>query len=463
MRAGLMLLLVACGSPEHAAGKGGSADPGDDTSAPSPECPSPGFAAEPVDWPLPALGVFDHQFDVRPDDGVSWTLLDLDGDDRRDLVVTELPDGDATLGRTTWAVFGNTGAGFASQATSWSLPADYPDGTFARTSDTTEGDGVTWTLFELTGDRALDLVVSRDPADPLVGTATWRVFENRGDGFASAPLSWTLPPGFADGTFHRLADVQDDGETWTVLDLDGDGRADIVQSGASDGSLGDTSWRWFANDGGGFSAAADWALPSGLPAGALSTWADTDPADGLSWARLDLDGDTVGDLVVSQRADDLSVGEQRWDVYPSEAAGFAAEPVAWTLPGGFPAGTFREAYDADGPADGLRWVLADLDGTRGPEVVWTDDAAATDPGVDTWAWFDNTGSGFADAASPWSLPSGFDAGVFAAWTDDSPDDALGWFLVDLDGDDRMDIVVTRRPDAAAVGVDRWHVYRGVCE
>ena len=59
----------------------------------------------------------------------------------------------------------------------------------------------------------------------------WLLYKNTGSGFATTSTSWTLPAG-APGTygFDEIAN-----SFWTTMDLDGDGKPDlVVNEGASE-------------------------------------------------------------------------------------------------------------------------------------------------------------------------------------------------------------------------------------
>jgi len=101
-------------------------------------------------------------------------------------------------------------------------------------------------VADLEGDGLLDLVVTgeavfdrqtggtRRRVTGALNRPEWLVFRNLGDRFAAAPSEWSLPEGgepgggfwtLGGGTFDEGSDQ------WSLLDLEGDGRADLVVTG----------------------------------------------------------------------------------------------------------------------------------------------------------------------------------------------------------------------------------------
>ena len=92
-----------------------------------------------------------------------------------------------------------------------------------------------WTTTDLDGDGKADLVQTEPPD----GSGVWggdavaygKIYKNIGSGFASAPTQWSVPMlGLAQG-FQTTTAI-----AWITMDLDGDGKADLVQTEPTDGS-----------------------------------------------------------------------------------------------------------------------------------------------------------------------------------------------------------------------------------
>ena len=114
----------------------------------------------------------------------SYSTLDITGDGRPDLLVT-YHCGDGTLGDTTWGVHENTGSGFASSATAWTMPPGYGADQFTATTNSgycSSGyDIPSYTTMDLVGDERLDLVVSYHCGKGTLGDTTWAVHKGTCD------------------------------------------------------------------------------------------------------------------------------------------------------------------------------------------------------------------------------------------------------------------------------------------
>ena len=259
----------------------------------------------------------------------AYTLADVDGDTLPDLVVTQGCT-DAALGNARWDAHLNTGAGFG-PATALALPSAYQtDGRTpfrATSAGASCGESVPGhDVADVDSDGVPDLVVTEAcDGDTTVGDTMWRVHRGGAAGFADEATPWALPGEYgAAGTtpFSSTADVvdgADDTPGHVVTDLDQDGWADLlVTERVADATLGEGRWAVHFGAEGGFAADAwDWALPAG-PGGA--PWGATrDAADCSSgrpgWATVDLDGDTIVELLVTSDCADLALGDTRWDVY----------------------------------------------------------------------------------------------------------------------------------------------------
>jgi len=347
-----------------------------------------GFSSTAGSWTLPSgfpTLTFGSTADTSAD--LTWSLLNLEGDAGVDVVLTRWDDASISgLGSTKWLVYGNTGAGFASTASSWTLPADFPGLTFGSIVDTSAD--LNWSLLDLDGDGALDIVLTRWDSASIsgLGSTKWLTYPSMDAGFSSTAASFTLPADFPDLTFGSIADTSAD-LNWSLLDLDADERVDLVLTRwdeASISGLGSTKWLYYPNTGSGFSSTAvSWTLPPGFPALTFGSIADTS-AD-LNWSLLDLDADGVLDLVLT-RWDDASIsglGSTKWLFYPNTGSGFSGTAMSWSLPSSYPALTFGSI--ADTSAD-LNWSLLDLDADGVLDLVLTrwDDASVSGLGSTKW-------------------------------------------------------------------------------
>src|SRR5204862_246181 len=137
---------------------------------------------------------------------------------------------------------------FASTAAGWRLPNAALTKGFYLPEESGTGVG-SWALRDMNGDGKPDLVMTRDQANAIYGTAAaqkWHVYLSTGSGFATTATDWALPnAGLTKGFF--LIDQSAAGTgSWATLDLNGDKRPDLVmtrdQADMIYGSLGAQKW-----------------------------------------------------------------------------------------------------------------------------------------------------------------------------------------------------------------------------
>ncbi len=150
--------------------------------------------------------------------------------------------------------------------------------------------------------------------------------ENTGDGFAAEAMTWTLPPGFADGDFATIADAycNADEPMFSIADFDGQDELDLVVTwdcGGDDAALGDSRWDVYLGQSGGFaSTPTAWTLPEGYPAGSFPFIArnQCDATGSPIYTTMDLDDDGALDLVVTYACEEGAVGTSKWLRYAGE-------------------------------------------------------------------------------------------------------------------------------------------------
>jgi hypothetical protein len=480
---GVILQLLACGifgGDDGSSSGDGDADldidvdadadadaDGDADADAEPSCRGNGFAATTVEWALPTGFpdlTFEYTSDSDSSDAWHWGLLDLAGDDLPDLVFTTTR-GDEDVGTSEWQIYENEGAGFSGTSAKWGLPQGFPDATFEYVADSDYSDDYNWSLVDMDGDGRSDLVLSWTRGTGL-GTESWNVYLNEGDGFASTPIRWNLPAGYPDQTFEYTADGDGtDAYDWALLDLEGDGLLDLVLTHADEvGNSGTTRWLVYANEGDGFAeSTTNWGLPVGYPNLTFQWFYDGDGTDDYHWGLADLDGDGASDLVIAAAEAMPALGTERWQVYLNEGDGFAQTSTDWDLPAGFPDHTFDYPYDGD-YTDDYMWYLVDLHGDDVPDLVFTTSEGAGSVGTDRWQVYENDGSGaFSGSATNWALPDGYRDATFEYLGDGDHSDGYAWGLVNLDGDSVTDLVFSHSDAIEGSGTESWNVYLGNCE
>lgn len=472
----LMPLLAACAvEPDRMVlrSPGGSGGSGGDTGT----CAVHGFGDR-VDWPLPATGVSLRGLtDLTcsgPDDELH-VVADLTGDRAPDLIRISDCERASGVGSAHWWVHENVGDGFAADPLPWPLPALSEPYPFQRWSDSFCDADVDhlFAVRDLTGDHRPDLVLLSDcdPASEL-GRSEWWVYENRGDGFASAPVVWAAPSDVGDEEWGSLEQVDCRGGTrdlYGLHDLDGDDAPELVrfagclESGDFDYNGTWTVWR---NQGDGFASAPEvWTLPTDAP----GRW---DGIEGQNckgeedhlYVTRDLTGDGVLDLVVSSFCDTDPRWDERWWVYPGTGAGFEA-PVDWPIPEHRAPGAWQYLLGRDcvTPTDS-KGGLIDLDGDALPDLVRYGPCGGTTV-PRTWTFHRNLGDGFAPGEQAWWLPDDTEPMTWATGRDplcDTPEDRL-LVIEDLNGDQLPDVVETYGCSVdSAVGASVWQVRPGGC-
>lgn len=294
-----------------------------------------GFADAPSNWTLPTGFQTDAFDDVSGDEGciafqgeLSHTLLDVDGDLRPDLVVTDNCD-IGEVGTDHWLVYANLGTGFSDVPTFWSLPQDFAtddlddvagdDGGFCNFGRVVHG------LRDMDGDRRPDLVITDNCDVGDVGASHWMVYLNQGDRFADIAITWTLPGQQQGDAYDQL--TRDDSGTcsygelsYATVDADGDLAADLLVTDDCDQDhVGTTHWILFRANLTVFDEALAWTLPAAYGFDALDDIEQDSygkcVGGELSTAAIDIDGDRVLDLVVADDCDLDGVGTTHWRVF----------------------------------------------------------------------------------------------------------------------------------------------------
>ncbi|HEX9980764.1 MAG TPA: T9SS type A sorting domain-containing protein [Flavobacterium sp.] len=433
-----------------------------------------------INWPVPMGGKqanqgnwgFNSTFGSASTNSVvnneSWSTMDMNGDGKPDLVVTAQNDAsgyDKVFGvgaSPYWKVYLNTGTGFSSSVTNWPVPAggkQHATGNWGfnaiagSASTNSVVNNQTWSTIDMNADGKPDLVVTaqNDASgyDKVFGVGTspyWNVYLNTGSGFAGSAMTWAVPAGGYQGIsgnwgINAIAGSAGgnsviNNQTWSTIDMNADGKPDMVITAQNDASGYDKvfgiganpHWRVYLNTGSGFSTTQNtWSVPAGGYQGTSGNWgfnALAGSAGGNSvlnnqtWSTLDLNADGQLDLVVTAQNDTsgydkvFSVGSNPyWKAYYGTGSGFSGTETNWPVPmGGYQGTSGNWGFNAiAGSASGnsvtnnQTWNVADLnnDGKLDLVVTAQNNASGYDtvfdpPGNPYWKIYMNQNLGVDD-------------------------------------------------------------------
>jgi RHS repeat-associated protein len=185
-------------------------------------------------------------------------LIDLNGDGKPD--VLDCMAWNATTHSCT--LYLNGGGGFAA-GVSWNVPAANDpvcDQTCSNRSPLAANWGNTSIkqLIDMNGDGLVDLVSSQ----PLAGSGHWDVWLNTGSGFASTPITWAAPTinsALVSLELRQVTSQQPFVYYDTIMglrDMNGDGLPDYIDATGS-------PWTVYFNTGNGFAGGVPWANSGG--------------------------------------------------------------------------------------------------------------------------------------------------------------------------------------------------------
>ncbi len=414
-----------------------------------------GFSTTPTTWTIPQGGHtystinygYDALYYSTPGGTVGdqcWSVVDLNNDNKPDLVVTaQTVEFDTfsnqaiafgTGSNRYWKVYWNTGSGFNTTPSNWTIPQgghtystiDYGYDALADSAGGTVGDQ-TWSVTDINADGKPDLVVTAQTVEfetfsnqaIAFGTGSnryWKVYLNNGSGFNTTPNNWPIPQG---------------GHTYSTINYGYDALAD-----SAGGTVGDQTW-----------------------------------------SVIDMNNDNKPDLVVtaqtvefatfSNQAIAFGTGSNRyWKVYLNNGSGFSLTPNVWPIPqGGHSYSTINYGYDAlaasaEGNVGDQTWSVIDINNDNKPDLVVTaqtvefatfsNQAIAFGTGSNRyWKVFLNNGSGFNATSGTWPIPQGghtystIDYGydALAASAEGTVGDQT-WSVIDMNNDNKPDLVLT---------------------
>ena len=179
-----------------------------------------GFDPTPINWAVPGADydgaeTFDLTTEAANCDGQAtpyYLTVDLDADGAPELLLTDLCDvgGAGDVGEDHWLVYDNTGTGFATTPTEWTLPGNsfYGNETFdrpANDSDCGSDAQPAYGLADLNGDDALDLVIMDHCTVPEIGEGSGSTASATARALLWPHLRARAPPAGSDASTNCLA------------------------------------------------------------------------------------------------------------------------------------------------------------------------------------------------------------------------------------------------------------------
>ncbi len=343
-------------------------------------------------------------------------------------------------------------------------------------------------------------------------------------GFSPAPIDFGLPPGGyitagSNFSYNSIMNINttnneiDGSQLWRQWDMNGDAKPDLLvylekQAGVFSvpGTTGNRYWKVYLNTGSNYDTTAlNWTLPAGgyitatgnFSYNNINTLGTTgNEIDGSQiWYLADMNGDSKPDLVVYQEKQSgfFSVpgttGNRYWKVYMNSGTGFNSSPVNFSLPsGGVITSTGNQSYisifmtfPTGNEIDNSQlWHLMDMNGDAKPDLAIYQEklsGAFSVPGTvgnRHWKVYLNNGGGFNSSALNWTLPPG---GYITSTTNQSyidinltsitfneDDGSQLWYLIDMNGDSKRDLIVYKENQAGIFSVPGtsgnryWKVY-----
>ncbi len=300
--------------------------------------------------------------------------------------------------------------------------------------------------------------------------------------------------------FQQSGALEMGAELWDMRDMNNDGKRDLVVTGAKTyeyctqvfNPFGDSYWKIYSNTGTGFEPVpTQFMLPEGgcinpdscyIGFAQMMHTPENSPYDyeyegSQYWSVESMTAIGSAELVVmsrlvpvgfDQRATAFDAGsDPHWLLYQNMGSGFSLQSSPWNLPaGGYEDDNGLAGYynwfgtlnDAGVGTEG--WRLLDITGDGMMDLVVTCEVQSNlwafqfqSNGVRYWRVYASTGSGFEPTPIEWVCPEGGipeQGFIHTAFEPPGCDDCTGrnnWSLADMNGDERVDLVVTAEGDS----------------
>ena len=505
-----------------------------------------GFGNTPTNWAIPQGGHISSNINYGFDalgysaggtlGNQTWSIMDINGDGRPDLVVTaetvefeQFANQAIAFGSGSnryWKVYLNNGSGFSATSVNWPIPQgghissniNYGFDALGYSAGGTIGNQ-SWSVIDMNNDSKPDLVVTAETVEfeqfsnqaIAFGTGSnryWKVYLNTGSGFNMAPVNWPIPQGghtystinYGFDALAASADSEVGDQTWSVLDINADGKPDLVVTAEkvefsqfspqaiAFGTGSNRYWKVYINNGSGFNmTSSNWPIPQGgevystIPYGynALGGYSAGGSIGDQTWSVLDMNNDNKPDLVVTAEVKAFAsfsnqstafgpANAKYWKVFFNTGSGFNMTANTWLIPqGGEVYSTIDYGFNAiagatnGGPVGDQTWSVIDMNNDNKPDLVVTAESkefvqfsnqatAFGPPNSKYWKVYLNNGSGFNLASGNWPIPQGgevystidYGYNALAGYSMGGQVGDQTWSVLDMNNDHKPDLVVT---------------------
>ena len=387
-------------------------------------------------------------------------VFDINGDGKVDFIDSENQNSstaDVFLNgnQKYWKVYLGNGSGFSATSTQWNIPIVSDSEDYYVSSSYHQ-------VVDMNGDGKPDFVDSENEASSgsdvfLNGNQKyWKVYLNTGSGFSATATQWNIPIVSDNSDYMVSSDYHQ------VVDLNGDGKPDFVDSENEATSSSDTFlngnqkyWKVYLNTGSGFSATStQWNIPI------VSD--DYDFIVSYSFHQIiDMNGDGKLDFVDSENQNSsssdvfLNGNQKYWKVYLNNGTGFSATATQWNIP--------IVSDDSDYYVSSNFHTTIDMNGDDKPDFVDSENQNSSSSDVflngnqKYWKVYLNNGTGFNATSVQWNIPIVSD-------TEEYYVSASFHRVMDFDGDGKVDFIDSENEATSSADVflngnqKYWKVY-----
>ena len=395
-----------------------------------------GFAPAPQNWNVPDVETISEEMDQIS--GISYAVLDMNGDGLPDLIDTEDNVTDSTWqngSQRFWKMYTGNGSSFSANAINWNVPNVE---TISEEMD--QISSLNYAVLDINGDGLPDLIDTEDNVTDSTWQSGaqrfWKVYTGNGNSFSASAINWNVPD------VETISEEMDQisGISYAVLDMNGDGLPDLIdtEDNVTDSTWQNGAqrfWKMYTGNGSSFSAnAINWNVPN-----VETISEEMDQISSLNYAVLDINGDGLPDLIDTEDNVTDSTwqsGAQRfWKVYTGNGNSFSASAINWNVPD---VETISEEMDQ---ISGISYAVLDMNGDGLPDLIDTEDNVTDSTWQNGaqrfWKLYTGNGSSFSATAINWNVPT-----VETISEEMDQISSNNYTVLDMNGDGKPDLIDT---------------------